>query len=145
MKIVFLDQFGCFASVVLAAYCSGALSPKAVKTKDILNLPHFADAENFQPGELFFLGKDQVENNYYTLGAGSYSSFIMNVVWPDLKKIGEIKETIVLYDANSLNSFFLILLEILSQGRLRKITKYFWALWFTQVKRRLIEKVLKQI
>ena len=143
MKIVFLDHFGCFASVVLAASYSGVLSPKLVKTKDILNLPHFAEVKNIQPGKLYFLGKDQAGNDYYTLGAGFYSSFIINVVWPDLKKLSEIKGRIVLYDVNSLNSFLLIYFEILSQGRFRKITKYFWALWFIHFKRKTIENVTK--
>ena len=135
MKIVFLDHFGCFASVVLAAYCTGILSPKAVKTKDILDSPYFADVESWQPGKLYFLGKDQAGNVYYTLGARFYSNLIKNVVWPDLKKLGEIKEKIVLYDVNSLNSLFLIYLEILSKGKLRKITKYLWVYWFTYVKK----------
>ena len=133
MKIVFLDQFGCFASIVLAAYCIGILSPQAAKTQDILNLPHFADIKSFQPGKLYSLGRDQAGNDYYTLGVGFYSSFIIKMVWPDLKNLGGIKEKIVLYDANSLNSLFLIYLEVLSKGKLRKITKYLWAYWFTIV------------
>lgn len=131
MKIVFLDQWGCFASVVVAARCAGILPPQA-NYRDILKLPYFAEEGSYQPGELYYVGKDQVGNDFYTLGVGRYGCFIKTKVWPEMLKISQGKEKVVLYDVSFLNSVFLNFLEVLSKGKLRKFSKYIWAYWFTK-------------
>ncbi|MGI6587681.1 MAG: DUF3189 family protein [Peptococcia bacterium] len=133
MKIVFVDQMGCFASVVAAAVCRGVLSEKA-NYRDILNLPYFADVKNYQPGQLYYMGKDQMGNRFYTLGVGRYGKLFTTVMWPEMLKISQVKEKIILYDVSSFNSVLLNFLEVLSKGKLRKISKYVWAYWFTRVK-----------
>lgn len=129
MKIVLIDQFGCFASVVIAAYCTGLLSSEA-NYREILNLPFFANRENVEPGKLYYVGKDLEGTEFYTLGAGAHSDLIVNVVWLNLLKISNIKENVFLYDVNTFNLVHLNYLEIFSKGKLRKISKYIWAYWF---------------
>ncbi len=133
MKIVFLDQLGCFASVVVAAICRDVLS-EDVKYRDLFNLPYFAAGENYQPGQLYYVGKDQRGNGFYTLAVGRHGNFITTVVWPEMLKISQGKEKILLCDVSCFNSVLLNFLEVLSRGKLRKISKYIWAYWFLRIK-----------
>jgi len=131
VKIVYLDQLGCFASVVMAA-CSMGRLPTEANYRDILNLPYFADEQNCQPGKLYYLGKDQAGTDFYTLGVGSFGNFIKAIVWPELLKLTKFKEEIIIFDVSDLNLFILNYLEILSRGKLRRASKYFWAYWLAK-------------
>lgn len=131
MKIVFLDQFGSFASVVAASYCTGILKEKA-NYKEILALPFFAGRSSSQPGEFYYLGKDKDNNEFYTLGVGLNGNFIATVAGPEMLKMLEVKENICLYDFSSFNPGFLNITEIVTGGRLRNISKYIWAYYLAK-------------
>lgn len=70
MKIVFLDQLGCYAAVV-AASLGADLLHNGMTPLDISNLPHFADHKGFHAGNLYRIGNDKERNEYYALGVGS--------------------------------------------------------------------------
>jgi hypothetical protein len=133
VKIVFIDQLGCFASVVVAAICRDVLAEE-INYRAFLNLPYFAAGENYQPGQLYYVGKDQRGNGFYTLAVGRHGNFITTVVWPEMLKISQGKEKILLCDVSCFNSVLLNFLEVLSRGKLRKISKYIWAYWFLRIK-----------
>ena len=135
MKLIFLDQLGCYASVVAAAYHAGALQEK-VTYQEILNLPYFGEQCSTQPGELYEFGEDRKGQKLYTLSVGNHGSFLNDVLWPEMLRLLQaeepIKEQIVLYDLSSLNSFLLNLLETVLRGRLRGILKLVWAYYLAK-------------
>jgi hypothetical protein len=141
VKIVFLDQFGSFASVVAAAYCTGILHEQ-VNYKEILALPFFAEKSSNQPGECYYLGKDKDGNEFYTLGVGLYGNFIATVAGPEMLKMLEAKENISLYDLSAFNPVFLNILEIVTGGKLRDWSKYLWAYYLSK-KMSIIIKMVK--
>lgn len=105
MKIVYLDQLGCHASV-LAASCQGNLYQETMKSRDILKLPHFAAHRDFSVGKLYYMGKDPLGIDLYTLGVGPEGK-IISVAALDLLKLLETKEQVLVIDVSSYNHFFI--------------------------------------
>ncbi len=126
MKYVFLDQFGCFASLVAALYAAGNL-PAEVNYHQVLMLLNFAGTGHFRPGKLTYRARDKEGNEYYTLSAGVYGSFIKNILGPEILKMVRSPKQIVLYDLSGLNLWLLNLLEFFLPGRLRKLSQKLWA------------------
>ncbi len=115
MKIIFQDQLGCYAALVAAAYYTGVLQ-ETPSLSDITTLPSFADHTNLLPGNLFYLGKDQEDNEIYTLGVGREGKVIATSIY-DLFRILNKSEIVYVIDVSSINFLPLRLLWYLKMIR----------------------------
>jgi len=144
VKLIFLDQLGCYASVVAAAYYAGILQGK-VTYQEILTLPYFGAQGSNQPGELYEFGEDGKGRKLYTLSVGNYGPFINGVLWPEMLKLLQTKEQIVLYDLSFINPFLLNLLGTILRRRLRGILKLVWAYYLAKKMPLLVKVYLQEM
>lgn len=101
MKLVFIDQLGCYAAILAAAYVTGKIDGQP-SWREIMGLPAFAGNQDLQPGNLRYIGTDPAGNQVYTLGVGNEAQ-IMTVSAGDLCRILDIKEKVCLVDVSSFN------------------------------------------
>lgn len=143
VKHVFLDQFGCFASLVAAVFAAGYLKEEA-DFQQLLLIPDFAEPHFYQPGELQLRARDEQGNEYYTLSAGVYSGFVKTVLGPEiLRLLGSQKHQLLIYDLSRINPWSLSLLEVLLGGRFREFTRTVWAKYLS-ARLPLIVRSIKQ-
>lgn len=76
MKLVFIDQLGCYAALLAASYQTGKIGGQPSR-QEILGLPAFADHQTIRFGDLRELGRDSVGNLVYTLGVGGEAKIMM--------------------------------------------------------------------
>lgn|GEM_PF-6136431 len=102
MKIIFIDQLGCYAAV-LAACCRAGIIGADPTIREICSLPNFAAHKDLSVGRLYYIGTDRTGAQLYTLGAGGEGR-LMSVSIKDLLKIQEIKEAVCLVDVSKYNA-----------------------------------------
>ena len=105
MKIVYLDQLGCHASVLAASWHAG-LYNETMPSRNILKLPHFAQHKDFRAGKLYYIGKDNKGAELFTLGVGPEGR-IMSIAAMDLFNLLESKEQVLVIDVSLFNHFFI--------------------------------------
>lgn len=105
MKIVYLDQLGCHASVLAASWHAGFYD-ETMPSRDILKLPHFAEHKDFRAGNLYYIGKDKQGNELFTLGVGQEGR-IISIAALDLFDLLENKEQVLVIDVSLCNHFFI--------------------------------------
>jgi len=101
LKLVIIDQLGCYAALLGAAYLTGQIGGQPTRA-DILQLPAFARPKNLRPGELCDCGIDKLSNHVYTLGVGCEAK-IMMVSAADLLNILGARQDIQMIDLSSFN------------------------------------------
>jgi hypothetical protein len=117
VKIIFLDQLGCYVSVAAASYLAGKIYRNA-KAAEVACLPFFAAHRDLKVGRFYYIGQDPKGNELYTLGAGGQARLII-LSARDLIKILENKDIIVLVDVSQERSLFFKVVALL---------KLFWPL-----------------
>lgn len=100
-KIIFLDQLGCYASLLAASYRTGKIGTSP-SVKDILGLKGFAAHRDLSLGYSVYLGQDSGGNQVYTLGAGGEAKLI-EVSAGDINKILGIRSSLRFIDVSSCN------------------------------------------
>jgi len=143
VKHVFLDQFGCFASLVAAFFAAGYLKEEA-DFRQLLLIPDFAEPYHYHPGELQLRARDEQGNEYYTLSAGVYSSFVKTVLGPEILRLLGPQKQLLLYDVSRLNPWPLSLLELLLGGRFRQFTRTVWAKYLSARLPLIVRRIKEQ-
>ncbi|PKM89801.1 MAG: hypothetical protein CVU87_04100 [Firmicutes bacterium HGW-Firmicutes-12] len=87
MKILILDQLGCYAAVAAASYLVGIIDEKPT-VMEIYNLPCFAAHHDLQVGRIYYIGKDSKGDDYYSLGVGKEEQLMIRSVQDFLNIIG---------------------------------------------------------
>lgn len=124
MKIVFIDQLGCYASLVaaVATSCREEVKKKRLSWRDIAGLPGFACHRDLKPGILRSYGSDSGGNELFTLGVGKEANLLI-VSAADLFKILGSHEKVRILDMSPINSPWIVLLSFLGVTPLKKITR----------------------
>ena len=136
MKIVFLDQLGCYAAVAAASYEAGIIGEDA-KASDIERLSQFGAHQDMSVGNMSYIGKNREGYELYTLGTGRYSSLIA-ISALDLFEILGVTDEIKIIDVSADNSLLITIASYLKWMRvLEKEAVYFAAY--------IIEKNMPQI
>ncbi|MFZ5752616.1 MAG: DUF3189 family protein [Bacillota bacterium] len=140
MKIVYLDQLGCHASVLAASWYAGFYD-ETMHSRDILKLPHFAAHTDFRVGKLYYVGKDTRGTELFTLGVGSEGK-IISIAALDLFKLLEAKEQVLVIDVSPCNHFFIRLCWYL---QMIKPLKYMMSLCSAYFLKRELPKIKKLV
>jgi hypothetical protein len=143
VKHVFLDQFGCFASLVAAVFAAGHLKEEA-HYRQLLSIPDFAEPHPYHPGELQLRARDEQGNEYYTLSAGVYGCFVKTVLGPEILRLLGTQKQMLIYDLSSINPWSLCILEMLTRGRFRKYIKTIWAKYLSARMPSLVRRIKQQ-
>lgn len=123
MKIIVLDQLGCYAAVAAASYLAGNIG-KNPSTLEISRLAGFAAHTDLRPGTLSYKGRVKNGVEIYTLGAGTEGKLVRVSAY-DLYKIMNIRERVVILDVAAFNPSFFIVLYIMNLFKpLRKIVAF---------------------
>lgn len=144
MKILILDQLGCYASVVAASYLTGLIN-EAPTTDEIYNLPFFAAHLDLQVGKVYYIGKDKDENGVYCLGAGKEARLVKTSS-NDLFKIIRSPNEVCLIEVSSMNGKLLQLIWTVSLWKIiQKKTRFVAAMLMSRKVKTIIDKVNSEI
>lgn len=144
MKLVLIDQLGCYAALVGAAYLTGQIGGQPASA-EILQLPDFARHKDLQPGELYDCGRDKRGTRVYALGVGCEAK-IMMVSAADIFQLLGVREEIRILDMSLYNGFtqkiwwFLGLIPVLKELSRNK-TADILAASFAQIKAYLLAEL----
>lgn len=136
MRVVFLDQIGCYASVLAASYAMGLLKESS-DIKEIIQLPGFAAHETLELGKSYF-GCQKNQEVCITLGVGKEGKIIKTSADDLVKILGNSCE-IKVVDVSQFNTGFIHFLWYLKLLRPFERISIFWAAWI--LKKRLPEMV----
>lgn len=147
IKIVFLDQLGCYASLLAAAYRVGKIGSRP-SSREILDLPGFAIHRDLSLGNSFYVGEDPAGNQVYTLGTGGEGKLI-EVSARDINKILNIRSKVLLIDISGYNSFAVRVCSYLRLvGPLEKVALYGAAIFLKTAMPRIsryVERINQEI
>lgn len=115
MKVVFAAQTGCFSGLIAALYWSEKLSKEST-IKEIYDLLLVGQHMDLTQGNILFLGKDQNDNELFSMGTGAEASLVL-ISWEDLCRIiGEdIKDEVKLINVSAMDTIFLRILWYFSR------------------------------
>lgn len=142
MKIIFLDQLGCYAALVAASYFTGVLKEEPILS-DIVTLPSFADHTNLLPGNLFYLGKDKHDNEIFALGVGREGKIITSSIY-DLFRILNKSEIVHVIDVSTCNFLLVRLLWYLKMIRPMKRIVTISSAFLIKLKMPMIKSLVKK-
>jgi hypothetical protein len=144
MKVIILDQLGCYSAVVAASYLAGLINETPTIT-DIYELACFAAHRDLQVGKIYYIGQDSNGNEYYSLGVGKEEKLVKRSARDLLNIIGD-KGTICIIGvslSNPLSVRFFAYLVLFSPLRIvsKRVTAYILKIRFAE----LITKVKKEV
>lgn len=144
MKILILDQLGCYASVVAASYLTGLIKGHPT-AEEIYNLPFFAAHLDLQVGKVYYIGKDKADNLIYCLGAGKEAGLVKTSA-NDLSKLINPKNEICLIEVSRMNAKLLQLIWTLSIWKpIQKKARFAAAILMSRKAKTIIDKVNSEI
>lgn len=144
MKIVILDQFGCYASVLAASYLTGLINENA-SALEIYNLPYFAAHRDIQVGKIYYVGTDEAGNDIYCLGVGGEAKLIAKSS-EDLFKIIGIENEVCLIGVSSINPRLIGIFSILALWQpIERTAKLTAAIILRNRMMRLIDHVITEL
>lgn len=144
MKIVILDQLGCYASVVAASYLAGLINNNA-SALEIYNLPCFAAHRDLQVGKIYYVGTDDAGNDIYCLGVGGEAKLIAKSS-DDLFKIIGIDNEVCIIGVSSINPRLISIFSIFTLWKpIERIAKLAAAIILRNRMMRLIDLVIIEL
>ncbi len=130
MKIIYHCFGSSHTSVVSASIHVGLLSEKKLPSQeDLIKLPHYDKTESYEIGNIYYMGRDEEDNDIYIMGVGTAKIIVPRVIWGLLDIYGISKDGLMLVDTlpdahilTKIGGFLSRRLHLISLGRPLTVT-----------------------